>query len=166
MVNFMRLVIIGILFLLYIPVAISSDKIAAPSIKAHYECLWWSESQMEDLDPNAPPPKKTVTLLDHWEYSDPVGVPHPEIVTLVAYIPEMFKGNVTVKMQWLKRKWSKPIVLKGISTSILEEGVRLLKADISVQEKIYKDRPTKLRSTLMVGKKSVKVLDLPIYIGD
>ena len=38
---------------------------------------------MEGLNPNAPPPKNTEVRITKWEYSDPIGVPHPDIVDVV-----------------------------------------------------------------------------------
>ena len=60
-------------------------KTAAPAVRAEvaFACLWWSEAQMESLNPNAPPPKNTEVKLTKWEYSDPVGVPHPDTVDVV-----------------------------------------------------------------------------------
>lgn len=48
-----------------------------------FRCLWWSEAQMEGFDPNSPPPKTTEVTIHKWEYTDPVGVPHPDSVDLV-----------------------------------------------------------------------------------
>ena len=56
------------------------------AVSATYRCLWWSEAQMENFDPNSPPPKKTEVVIKKWEYSDPVGVPHPDVVDLVVEI--------------------------------------------------------------------------------
>src|ERR1035438_1215330 len=49
------------------------------AVEVSFSCLWWSEAQMEGLNPNAPPPKETETKLTKWEYSDPIGVPHPDV---------------------------------------------------------------------------------------
>jgi hypothetical protein len=38
---------------------------------------------MEGITPNAPPPKGTEVKLTKWEYSDPVGVPHPDTVDVL-----------------------------------------------------------------------------------
>src|SRR5215472_4906630 len=58
---------------------------AAASLQADvsFTCLWWSEAQMEGLNPNSPPPKNTEVKLAKWEYSDPVGVPHPDTIDVV-----------------------------------------------------------------------------------
>jgi hypothetical protein len=53
---------------------------------ASFHCLWWSEAEMENLDPNSPPPKRTDVIIKKWEYSDPVGIPHPDVVDLVMEI--------------------------------------------------------------------------------
>jgi len=49
-----------------------------------FRCLWWSPAQMEGMNPNTPPPKNTEVTLSKWEYTDPVGVPHPDVVDIVA----------------------------------------------------------------------------------
>lgn len=58
---------------------------AAPSIavQVRFTSLWWSKAQMEGLNPNAPPPKNTEVELTRWEYTDPIGVPHPDVVNAV-----------------------------------------------------------------------------------
>jgi len=86
-----------------------------------FRCLWWSESQMVGLNPNSPPPKGTEVVIRKWEYSDPVGVPHPDTVDVVVELEN--KGSspaagvtVVVTRQWLvgskksraSAKWSAP----------------------------------------------------------
>jgi hypothetical protein len=48
-----------------------------------FKALWWSQAQMQNLNPNAPPPKTEVVELERWEYTDPIGVPHPDSVDAV-----------------------------------------------------------------------------------
>ena len=61
---------------------------AAPTLAVHvqFTAMWWSEAQMEGLDPNDPPPKNTEVELTRWEYTDPVGVPHPDIVNILVTV--------------------------------------------------------------------------------
>src|SRR5438874_12821838 len=66
--------------------ALAQAAAPGPTLTAHFECLWWSEAQMAQFDPNHPPAKATRVALKIWEYSDPVGVPHPDVVELVAEI--------------------------------------------------------------------------------
>jgi hypothetical protein len=56
------------------------------SVEVSFRCLWWSPEQMNGLNPNAPPPKTTEVSIDKWEYSDPVGVPHPDKIDVVIQI--------------------------------------------------------------------------------
>ena len=135
-------------------------------IVAHYECLWWSEQQMEGLDPNHPPRKETPTRITKWEYSDPVAVPHPDVVTLVAQIPSEIKGDVRVAIQWKRKKWSPVHVLKATSVVAEADGSRTLRADIAVDGEIRAHRPGALRSVLLVGDRAVRTIDLPIELGD
>ena len=121
---------------------------------------------MEGLDPNSPPDKETVTVIDHWEYSDPIAVPHPDSLTLVAYIPLSVTGDISVKAQWLKYKWSKEIDIKPLLIQDFDQKTRLIKVDIPVKSYIYTNHPKKMRSTIKVGKHSLAVFDLPIVMGD
>ena len=41
---------------------------------------------MESLNPNNPPPKNTEVELNHWEYTDPIGVPHPDVVYTIVTV--------------------------------------------------------------------------------
>jgi hypothetical protein len=62
---------------------------------------------MNGMDPNNPPPKQTHIVLKRWEYSDPIGVPHPDSVDLAI---EVRNGDgtaldgavVDVEAQWLE----------------------------------------------------------------
>ncbi len=83
---------------------------ASPPIllRAHYECLWWSPDQFRGFDPNHPPDKATVTILTKWEYSDPVSVPHPDVITLVATIASG-EAVPSLRIRWLTRTgWVEP----------------------------------------------------------
>lgn len=61
---------------------------ALPTLRADvaFTAVWWSEAQMKGLNPNAPPPKSSMVKLTKWEYSDPVGVPHPDTVNVVVML--------------------------------------------------------------------------------
>ncbi len=62
-----------------------SPSAAGPTdVKLKFQCKWWAPEQMEGMDPNSPPAKETPTVITKWEYSDPVGVPHPDEVDLIA----------------------------------------------------------------------------------
>ena len=57
---------------------------APVSLQVEFHALWWSEAQMESLDPDAPPPMETEVLLERWEYTDPIGTPHPDVFSVRA----------------------------------------------------------------------------------
>lgn len=83
------------------------------SARMEFACLWWSEAQMEGLNPNAPPPKTTEVRITHWEYSDPVGVPHPDTVDAVLALKgaggEPLAGmEVEFTTQWKIGRYGKP----------------------------------------------------------
>jgi hypothetical protein len=147
-------------------IAIGANNPPSAVLSAHYECLWWSPEQMEGLDPNHPPKKQTVTRLQVWEYSDPVGVPHPDEVTFVAELPPTVMGNISVKIQWLEGRWSSATELKTFSINPGDDGMRLLSAQIPVALEINTKHPSRLRSVILADGKKVKTLDLPIQPGD
>lgn len=67
------------------PTLLSASANVKPEIstRVSFRCLWWSAEQMIGLNPNAPPPKTMDVPIQKWEYSDPIGVPHPDVVDLV-----------------------------------------------------------------------------------
>jgi hypothetical protein len=100
---------------------------AQVSAKASFLCKWWSQDQMNGLDPNKPPPKNTEIAIEKWDYSDPVGTPHPDIVDLVVEIRNESDAPLTalsveVEGQWeigpfskeTLAKWGTPVKLKSI----------------------------------------------------
>jgi hypothetical protein len=104
-----------------------SEVSTPPSVRIDvaFTCRWWSEAQMEGLNPNAPPPKNTEVRLTKWEYSDPVGVPHPDTVDFVVTITnssDQTLSNLEVEVtgEWKNGRlqdaktaaWSKPSSLK------------------------------------------------------
>jgi hypothetical protein len=139
---------------------------AAPSVAASYECLWWAPAQMVDLDPNKPPPKATPTPLSRWEYSDPVGVPHPDVVTLVVHISAADAAGLTVRTQWLGKTWS-PQTPRQMTAPIASEGATsVLRYDIPIGPYILAHEPKRFRSSLYVAGVKVKDVDLAIQLGD
>jgi len=49
---------------------------------------------MEGLNPNNPPPKNTEVELSRWEYTDPIGVPHPDVVNAVITLVNHGKQSI------------------------------------------------------------------------
>lgn len=123
-------VLIGVV--LCAPVA-SSQPAGSHTLSAHisFVCKWWSQSQMEGMNPNAPPPKNTEVTITRWEYSDPIGTPHPDVVDALLTLhnegPEPVTDvEIEVAAQWkvgsLRREaaaaWTARTILKrmqGIS---------------------------------------------------
>ena len=124
------------LLLSLVLVGCSREKSVQPevTVAGTFEAMWWSPQQMENLDPNNPPPKSTRVTLSKWEYSDPVGVPHPDTVDFVATIrnaqgKDEVRITPRVQVQWmegsikdrgtaswsaaLEREITGPIVVKG-----------------------------------------------------
>ncbi len=164
-----------------------------PAIRADidFTCLWWSEAQMEGMNPNAPPPKGTEVRLKKWEYSDPVGVPHPDtidvLITLTTDKTEaLLNAEVQVDGQWKQgplrnaagAKWAAPAVLKQSRiVAVPSSGSWTLRVPVdlkSVMETSRKQRqwPYGLRVTATVrvpgsaGPATKASAELPITPGD
>lgn len=136
---------------------------AASGLDGHYECYWWSQSQMTGLNPNNPPPKETRVRIDRWEYSDPIGVPNPDEVILVVHLAETPADAISVRTSWLTTKWSPPQLRKLV---VIGDGDRVGEVRIPVRDVINRQHPRKLRSIIMVNGRVIKNVDLPILLGD
>ncbi len=56
------------------------------TLTAEYKAMWWSEDQMDGLNPDEPPPKELEITLSKWDSSDPIGTPNPDTVDLLVTI--------------------------------------------------------------------------------
>ncbi len=159
------------------------------AVSAEFQCLWWNTHQMDGMDPNNPPPKQTRVTLTSWEYSDPIGVPHPDTVELAIKIRNnssvALDGTVIqVEAQWLEglqsRKnsamWGeRERVGKPLTRSIAPNGreIVILPIDISAKMKTLaasKRWPWSLRVFIVVRNSGKLIasdrLELPITPGD
>ena len=171
----------------------STDKNSPATVTASIEfrCLWWSEAQMEGLNPNAPPPKTTDVQIKKWEYSDPVGVPHPDIVDIVVKLKNntaqiLSNLKVDVSGQWMTGQmsklagatWAAPAVLKTVQDISIAPGstesLRIpvdLKTKMLALEQVHK-WPYSLRAIVKVsapganGPLARVRAELPITPGD
>lgn len=169
------------------PKPVSPAKLSAA---VTFRCLWWSETQMDGLNPNSPPPKTTEVILKKWEYSDPIGVPHPDIVDLVVELGNdtataLNNLNVNVSARWLigpqtnkyRAVWRKSASVERLSSFKLDpHGKHTLRIPVNLAEqmkKLEKTRswPWRLQATILITSGTGKVLlktqaDLPITPGD
>jgi len=141
---------------------------AAPPIllQARYECLWWSPDQFRNFDPNNPPDKRTVTILTKWEYSDPVSVPHPDVVTLVATVASGVTAP-SLRIRWLTRTgWVDP---KPPAPNPARDGSgepASYRFQIPVETAVARYHPRRLRAILFAGRRRLGQADLPFQLGD
>jgi len=148
-------------------VLFAGSALAAATVSASYECLWWSAAQqMANFNPDHPPPKLTPTPIARWEYSDPVAPPHPDVVTLVVRVDAADAARLTVQTRWLGTIWSPPIRRKMTAPMATEGAVRVLRFEIPVVAYINAHGPKRLRSTSYLAGVKVKDIDLPIVMGD
>jgi len=101
-------------------------------VEVRFTSMWWSQAQMEGLNPNDPPPKNTEVELTRWEYSDPIGVPHPDVVNVVVTLKNrgqrpMSDLTITTEGEW------KAGSLEDEASAKWEEEFVLGKADERVQ---------------------------------
>lgn len=72
--------------LLLLPAPSAFGQTAKLTGRIEFRCLWWSAEQQRNFNPNQPPPKTTEVTIDRWEYSDPVGVPHPDSISVHVFV--------------------------------------------------------------------------------
>jgi hypothetical protein len=161
----------------------------ALTMELSFHCLWWSESQMEGLNPNAPPPKKTDVKIEKWEYSDPIGVPHPDVVDLVIDLRNAGgvaaeKLRVQISAAWLigpqsNRKralWKAGETQKISPVDLAANENTSLRIPVNIAQKmktLQRNRqwPWTLRMQISVFSASGRLVskskaDLPIFPGD
>jgi hypothetical protein len=156
-----------------------------------FRCLWWSDEQKNGLNPNAPPPKTTEVILKKWEYSDPIEVPHPDVVDVVVEIrndSDLPAADLTVDVatRWRigplrnedQATWGKATSAQRLSVASLSpRGTHTLRVPVNLAEKMKQLRPKRtwpwaLRAqATATSAASGKILstieaDLPITPGD
>jgi hypothetical protein len=156
-----------------------------------FSCLWWSTAQMEGMNPNAPPPKNTEVRISKWEYSDPIGVPHPDVVDVVITLTNggrqaVANLEVEVAGQWRRgplpdaaqAAWGERAVLKRFqNVNVPAAGSQNLRLPVDLKtmmEALEKEQlwPHALRVTVSVrlpGKAQPLAqaqAELPIMPGD
>lgn len=159
------------------------------TVAGTFEAMWWSTQQMENIDPNNPPPKGTRVMLTKWEYSDPVGVPHPDTVDFVATIRNAqgrapITINPKVQVQWMEGSikdrgtaaWAAPLEREGGGLIVVEGGqTQQLRVPIDLAAKMKTMEaagrwPWQLRVNLMLLSDNRQVAqvsrELPITPGD
>jgi hypothetical protein len=161
-----RILCLAMLFTPLLVATVRAD--GGQEIDASYHALWWSPNQMVGLDPNHPPKKATPVVLSKWEYSDPVGVPHPDIVTLVVtFKPNIVAASrVSVRTRWrVGRKWLKGPRVEAPEKSVAA-GTNSVSFEIPVADGINRLSPNLLRSDVLVNGHVAAHADLPVQIGD
>jgi hypothetical protein len=185
---------LGIVLLLAMPhfPRAQSPVAATPKISSaiSFRCLWWSDEQKNGLNPNSPPPKTTEIIIDKWEYSDPIEVPHPDVVDIVVDLrndSDEPAQNLTVNfsVRWqvgpLKNKsravWGRAFRLKRLSIPQLDaQSGQTLRVPVNIEEKMKRlfakgSWPWILRARVTISGASGRILhrvesDLPIIPGD
>jgi hypothetical protein len=159
---------------------------AAPRVSGtiSFRGLWWSEEQKTGLNANSPPPKQTEVAIEKWEYSDPVEVPHPDVVDVVfdfrnETTAELKGLTIRFSARWHRKlaRWGKPVSLKRLTLSKLDaQSADSLRVPVKVGEKTKKlfasgSWPWALRVRVTISDAGGKILhkgeaDLPIIPGD
>lgn len=138
------------------------------NVDVRYECLWWSPAEMVDLDPNHPPPKTHRIALARWEYSDPIGVPHPDSVDLVIGLtaPPRSSLSIQVATRWrVRNRWTKWI--NRAAATVRPGGRRAeVRVSVPVKDAIYRLSPKFLQSKITVDGHTAATRNLPIQLGD
>ena len=114
---------------------VSDSPMPTIEVRLVFRALWWSESQMDALDVNNPPDKDTEVFLERWEYSDPIGIPHPDRVDVLAIVnPGTISGGHEIDLHGTARwrvgpradesaaSWTEPEPLPAIVPVTLVAG--------------------------------------------
>lgn len=136
---------------------------------AHYECLWWSDSQMEGLRSDSPLPKTTRVKLDRWEYSDPVGVPNPDDVILVVTLTTAAPRNLQLgaRTSWrIRGAWRQGASLPARPVPLTANTPRTEEFIIPVRRMIHDRRARRLAATILLDGTDGIRAELPIIGGD
>lgn len=144
---------------------------AAPplTVRAHYECLWWADNQMEGLRSDSPLPKTTRVNLDRWEYSDPVGVPNPDDVILVLALsaPAARTLSLSVRPSFrIRGTWRTRAVLPGRTITLEPGSTRTEEFTIPVRTMIHDHSARRLATAILVDGRQTARAELPIIGGD
>lgn len=156
-------------------------------LKGSFYCNWWFENEM-DYDINNVPPKKNYRLINNWEYSDPVAVPHPDTVDfkisivnnsvlsdsiLIQYSPKIYYLNInndTLDISINSLDLSKSVFLNShdsLTQTLYNIPIGLLVDSLTKLELIPFSFSVNT-SILTYNKKEVKkdTFTLPIIVGD
>jgi hypothetical protein len=111
---------------------------------------------MEGLNPNNPPPKTTEVAIDHWEYTDPIGVPHPDVVDSIIEVKNSLshpinKAMLTVTVEWnigtrstrnLGLNWESPELLLVQAVTVDSNSKVAIRVPLAIGEKMKKLEPS------------------------
>ncbi len=156
-----------------------------------FRCMWWSPEQMNELNPNAPPPKNTEVIIQKWEYSDPVGVPHPDVVDVVVEVKNESSAAATdimidVAGRWRTdpfkdeklARWDETVELQRVGPlTFAPHETRTVRVPVNLAQKMAdlqksESWPYALRAQVAIKKLgsatalSATQADLPIFQGD
>ena len=141
------------------------------------------------MNPNAPPPKTTEVTIQRWEYSDPVAVPHPDVLDAVLEVKNESDAAESVSLEWTtawqvgplkdrsKAAWESPASAgKAEFTAVPARSQQMFRLPIRVADKMKsldagKQWPWALRVSVNLQRKSGgaaerKEAELPILPGD
>jgi hypothetical protein len=161
------------------------------SSSVSFQCLWWSPDQMNGLDPNSPPSKTTAVTIQKWEYSDPISVPHPDVLNVVVQITNesgVPAADTVVEISGLWKvgpfknerlaDWSTPVLLeKAGPFALAAHETKIVRASVNLAQKMTELQKaanwpyglrvnvtlTRLGSSSPIG---VSQAELPIIAGD
>ena len=144
---------------------------------------------MEGMNPNAPPPKNSEVKIAKWEYTDPIGVPHPDtfdtVVTLTS-TSDVKDLVVDVYGEWKNGPlrgatgavWAHPAMLKQFQgITVGPSGAQILRVPVDIKDMMeslgkHQRWPYAFRATIAVHKAGSEQISakatalLPIKPGD
>ncbi len=160
------LLLVGLAFCTFHSRTAHADELQA---RAYFECNWWSAEQMIGMNPNRPPPKTTRTRLKKWEYSDPIGVPHPDKADLVVEVEAgstPLSGTLNVLLQWKRKTWSPAQLQYETALTLAAHQRERLVVPVDLAPIMRSPRPSLLHAIVLMNKRRLTGVDLPIVAAD
>lgn len=166
---------------------------AAANLEAalSFKALWWGPAQMAGLNPDSPPPKTSIIELERWEYTDPIGVPHPDSFDLVLSLSNRpgapaVQVNVQTVGRWKvgpqsdeeKAVWNDASFIDATQSLALQAGdTREMRTKVDLAQKMEQLRqdgswPWELSATVTITNQATGQIlatvskNLPIRPGD
>jgi hypothetical protein len=141
-------------------------------INIAFSGLWWSEDQLNGMDPNNPPPKTTRHRLQKWEWTGDQWPPAPDVVDVdVTLSGGAAAAKTTAQISYQyglgRGRLSPPKQLLATTIDLSPHGdATSLRGPLPLLRDAGKLHPEFVQVTVKVGAQPPATARLPITVGD